>query len=107
MAKKTYVELIDDFDGSPAVETIPFAVGGVSYEIDLNEANREAFLEALAPYVAAAARTQSAAKSRGKTGQAASNDTAKIRAWAQKNGYTVSDRGRISKAIREAYYSAN
>ena len=31
MARKTYVELIDDIDGSKAEETVSFALDGVAY----------------------------------------------------------------------------
>ena len=34
------------------------------------------------------------------------NDTAAIRAWAQANGYEISDRGRIAREIRDAYNRA-
>src|SRR5690625_7677502 len=37
MAQKIKVYLIDDIDGSDAVDTINFAIDGVNYEIDLNE----------------------------------------------------------------------
>ncbi len=41
MAQKVIVELIDDLDGEPidaGGETISFAVNGVEYTIDLNDA---------------------------------------------------------------------
>jgi hypothetical protein len=39
MAQKIEVQLIDDLDGSVAVETVEFSYEGVLYEIDLNETN--------------------------------------------------------------------
>jgi hypothetical protein len=36
-----------------------------------------------------------------------SNQLAKIREWARANGHQVSDRGRISIAVQEAYHAAN
>lgn len=39
MASKTLIEFIDDLDGSPATQTVTFAVDGVTYEIDLNDPN--------------------------------------------------------------------
>jgi hypothetical protein len=34
-------------------------------------------------------------------------DTAAIRAWARAHGHKVSDRGRISKSVMEAYKAAS
>ena len=30
-----------------------------------------------------------------------------IRAWAEDNGYEVSDRGRIHQSVKDAYYAAH
>ena len=38
MAQKTQIILVDDIDGSEAIQTVTFALDGVSYEIDLNNA---------------------------------------------------------------------
>ncbi|MEW1671998.1 hypothetical protein AB0O47_01940 [Streptomyces noursei] len=35
------------------------------------------------------------------------SETEKIRAWARKNGYTVSNKGRIAGQVREAYHRAH
>lgn len=35
------------------------------------------------------------------------NDTATIRAWARRNGHSVSTRGRIPAAVRDAYNAAH
>lgn len=37
MAERIQVELVDDIDGSPAQQTVTFALDGVTYEIDLSE----------------------------------------------------------------------
>ena len=34
-------------------------------------------------------------------------ELANIRSWATSNGYQVSQRGRISREIRDAYHAAN
>ncbi|MCI2422870.1 Lsr2 family protein [Saccharopolyspora sp. K220] len=39
MAQEIVIELVDDVDGSPANHTITFALDGVTYEIDLSDAN--------------------------------------------------------------------
>ncbi|MEU2871864.1 Lsr2 family protein [Streptomyces olivoreticuli] len=110
MAQKVQVLLVDDLDGGEADETVTFALDGKSYEIDLTAANADKLREALADYVKSARRTGGRTaggrgKARATTG--GSPDTAKIRAWAKKNGYSVNDRGRVPADIREAYEKAN
>ena len=51
MAQKVNIVLIDDIDGSDAVETVTFGLDGTSYEIDLNKKNAAALRDALAGYV--------------------------------------------------------
>ena len=43
MAQKVEITVVDDLDGSPAAETVSFAFGGTSYEIDLSSRNAERF----------------------------------------------------------------
>lgn len=57
MSKKTVITLIDDIDGTEAIETITFTLDGTSYEIDLSAENAGKFRFALEPYTAAARRT--------------------------------------------------
>lgn len=57
MASTIQILLTDDIDGSEAVETIPFGVDGVTYEIDLNEKNAIKLRKAMAPFIEAARRT--------------------------------------------------
>ncbi|GAA1488288.1 histone-like nucleoid-structuring protein Lsr2 [Brachybacterium sacelli] len=107
MARKTYVELVDDLDGGTAAETVSFAVDGVAYEIDLSEDNAVKFREELGGWVAKARRV-GGRRSRGTGSRSAgSNDSARIREWAREAGYEVPDRGRISGTIRKAYEEAH
>ena len=114
MAKKTITILTDDLDGEelPAgSRSTRFALDGVEYEIDLSPANARALADALAPYIAAGRRVGGAARSSGSRPRARAKGTdaerlAAIRAWAQGNGYTVGDRGRIKAEIVEAYEAA-
>ncbi|MDQ1304823.1 MAG: hypothetical protein QG671_651 [Actinomycetota bacterium] len=111
MAQKVQVILTDDLDGGEADETVAFALDGVSYEIDLSEANAEALREALAAYVEAARRIGGRAtrRSAGAKSRPASErvDLSDLRAWARENGYQVSDRGRVSSEVRAAYEAAH
>ncbi|MFP8963998.1 histone-like nucleoid-structuring protein Lsr2 [Streptomyces nanhaiensis] len=109
MAQKVQVLLVDDIDGGEADETVTFALDGKTYEIDLTTANADKLRDLLEPYVRNGRRT-GGRSARGKSRPAAggaSQDTAKIRAWAKENGYEVNDRGRVPANIREAYEKAN
>jgi hypothetical protein len=113
MAQKVQVVLIDDIDGGDATETVTFALDGVTYEIDLNDANAATLRDALAVWVGNARRVsgrassgRSASRSSGRR-SSGSEDSAAIREWAKSNGYQVSERGRISAEVREAYAKAN
>ncbi|MCL6421822.1 Lsr2 family protein [Brachybacterium sp. JHP9] len=108
MARKTFVELIDDLDGSKAEESVSFSLDGVAYEIDLSAENAERLRSDIGEWVGKARRV-AGRKTRG-TGSASSasanNDSAKVRQWARENGREVSDRGRIPEELRQAYYAA-
>lgn len=109
MARKTYVELIDDLNGEKAGETVNFALDGVAYEIDLTADNATKIREELGSW-AEKARRVGGRRSRGTgshTGRSGSNDSAQIRQWAREAGYEVPDRGRISSTIRTAYEDAH
>lgn len=106
MARKTQVILTDDIDGSEATGTVSFALDGVAYEIDLNEDNAQQMREQLGEW-AGKARRVGARRIPGTRGAGSSSDAGKIRAWANANGYQVSERGRIPKEIRDAYHAAH
>ncbi|MFC7404443.1 histone-like nucleoid-structuring protein Lsr2 [Georgenia alba] len=108
MAQKVQVQLIDDIDGSPADETVTFALDGVTYEIDLTDAHSKALRESFAEWVGHARRA-GGRRTTGRRGSrsGSSSDAGKIRDWARKHGYEVSERGRISAEVREAYQKAN
>ncbi|ASR38564.1 nucleoid-associated protein Lsr2 [Prauserella marina] len=115
MAQQVIVSLVDDLDGSEADETVQFGVDGVTYEIDLSADNAEDLRDQLAQYVEHARRVggnarKRAAKSNGTPAAPASVDREQnqaIRAWARKNGFEVSERGRIPAAVTEAYHRKN
>jgi hypothetical protein len=116
----TTTVITDDIDGSTGAETVSFVFQGESYEIDLAKKNRTAFEKALKPYIDAARRSAGrgnrggnrggrraaqGGRGRGRSGRS-STDLAAVRAWAQENGYQVSERGRISREVMEAYEGA-
>jgi Lsr2 len=107
VAKQTTVVLVDDLDGSEAVEQVEFAVDGRSYEIDLSAANSAKLREALAPFISAARR---AGGRRTSTSTAPARPVADrvqnqaIREWAVAQGMKISERGRIPSNVLEAYH---
>ncbi|MDI2132957.1 histone-like nucleoid-structuring protein Lsr2 [Yinghuangia seranimata] len=112
MAQKVQILLVDDLDGGKADETVTFALDGVSYEIDLSEANAGDLRTALATYVDVARKTGGrAAGRRAARGAAKASgsgaDTAEIRKWAKENGHEVSERGRVPAKVKEAYDKAH
>lgn len=106
MARKTQVILTDDIDGSEATGTVSFALDGVTYEIDLNDDNARRMRNQLNEWTGKARRIGGRRKT-GTRSAGSSNDAGKIRAWAKENGYEVSDRGRVSTEVREAYNAAH
>ncbi|MEE6273772.1 histone-like nucleoid-structuring protein Lsr2 [Georgenia wangjunii] len=110
MAQKVQVTLVDDIDGTKADETISFSLDGASYEIDLTREHATALRESFAEWIGHARRSggrKAPARRRSTGGGATDSDAGKIREWARANGYTVSERGRISAEVREAYAKAN
>lgn len=108
MATKTIVSVLDDIDGSENAETVTFSYGGSAYEIDLSDKNKKALEKALAPYIEKGRTISSRRPSGAPRGASTSKDELdKLRAWARENGFEVSDRGRVSAQIREAYAAAN
>lgn len=108
MAQRVVVELTDDLDGSGAVSTVLFGLDGKSYEIDLNEKNEAKLRKALEPFLQNSRRvTSGGRKPRSNASRAKSRSTEDVRAWATANGYEVSDRGRIARAILDAYDEAH
>ena len=125
MAREVIEKLIDDLDGSGAVETVTFALDGTSYEIDLSKRNAAALRKSLDRYVAAARRQgppaaarRRPAKQAGKavkptpTGKTAKPkpkrgfDLVQLREWAGANGVDVPSRGRIPQAVVAQYKAA-
>ena len=111
MAKVTEVRLVDDRDKGPADETVSFGLDGKSYTIDLSTNNATALRETLAEWIADArpdsgwSAPQRSRQRRSKSSESGVSPTA-IREWARENGHSVSDRGRVSKAVQEAYAAA-
>jgi hypothetical protein len=112
MAKQIITLLTDDLDGGEADRAVEFGLDGVNYTIDLSEKNAGKLRKALDPYLTVASKVGRT----GTTGRIASRNAAApsrsnreqsqaIREWATKNGYEVSERGRIPASIVEAFHA--
>lgn len=106
MAQKIHVVLIDDLDQSEADETVSFGLDGSTYEIDLSEGNAASLREALAPYVAQGRRLNGGKRGR-KSVTSVGPSARELRDWARSNGFEVSERGRVSAEIRQAFEAAH
>jgi hypothetical protein len=109
MAQRVQVLLIDDVDGSEGAETVSFSLDGVNYEIDLSQKNAAKLRNEFATWVGNARRVGRGQAGSGRSSRRSrsSSDTVAIRAWAKENGYKVSERGRISREVMEAYAAAH
>lgn len=113
MAQRVNVVLVDDLDGSEAVETVNFGLDGANYEIDLSSENATKLREVLAVYVGHGRRISGRRKTSGQSGSQAGSKSgasgpsaSEIRAWARENGFDVPERGRVSGEVREAFLAA-
>jgi hypothetical protein len=116
MARRIVHQLVDDIDGSVLEvgegETVHFSLNGTAWEIDLNSAHAAELRSALEPYISAGRRAGSAGSPRSSSGSARKRparnpEVAAIRAWANDNGYSLSERGRIPAPVIEAYNKAH
>jgi hypothetical protein len=125
MAQKVQVLLVCDLhdDEVEGTETLAFGLDGSSYEIDLCDEHAGDLRDAFATYVGAArraGRTSAPAQRRSRSsnsgsggggGKAGGNGdrqrVQEIREWARSNGHQVSERGRLSAAVVEAYEAAH
>jgi hypothetical protein len=107
MAQKVNIVLVDDLDGSDATQTVTFGLDGATYEIDLNDANAAALREALSGYVGHARKVTGGSRRGRKAASTSSASTKDVREWARAQGMDVSERGRISAEVQQAYDAAH
>jgi hypothetical protein len=112
MAKQVITVLTDDLDGGDADRTVEFALDGINYTIDLSDKNAGKLRKALDPYLGVASRVGRSSGSRGTTlsrpaapARANRDQNQAIREWAVKNGFAVSERGRIPGSVVEAFHA--
>jgi hypothetical protein len=107
---RTYVAVIkDDLTGDVVdqkdAESIEFAVNGKSYTIDLGKKNAAEFHKSVDKYIAVATKV-GGVRTR-KPARGSKEDLAAIRGWGKENGFKVSERGRVSTELKDAYSKAH
>lgn len=107
MARTTVIVMEDDLDGGSADQQVTFALDGVSYEIDLNNANADRLRGFLEPYVSKARRTGGRRSPSTGMRHNRAGWLSDVRTWARDNGHEVSSRGRIAQSVIDAYNAAN
>jgi hypothetical protein len=117
MAKQTTVRFVDDLDGSEASGTFDFSLEGRNYQIDLSDKNADKLRTALTPFIEAARKAggrgsrrrsrQASREEEARPARSGREETAAIRQWAREHGHEISNRGRIPKAVLEAYQAAS
>ncbi|GGM10239.1 histone-like nucleoid-structuring protein Lsr2 [Nakamurella endophytica] len=113
MAAVTHTHLVDDLDGATDdVATVRFALDGRDYEIDLSKGNQQLLRKELDPYLTHARRLPGPAgrPARNRVGTSGSRSREQlhaIREWANRNGYPVSPRGRLSNDVLTAFDDAH
>jgi hypothetical protein len=98
------------------ISTVEFALDGVTYELDLTDDNSAKLRDALSQYARAGRKIGGRHRSGRRPDRATSSnggatgynrETLKsIREWAKNNGHSVSDRGRLSAQVLQAWETA-
>lgn len=125
MARQTRIEFSDDIDGKvidvDELQVVSWSWLGVDYEFDTTATNLQLIETGRLPFstvleksrrTGGRRRVASTAKAVADepaktTARVGSEQTGAIRDWARKNGYKVSDRGRIPAEIAAAFDKAH
>jgi hypothetical protein len=110
--REVIIKVRDDLDGSDAIETIQFAVRGITYEIDLSTANVELFEKSMQQFIDAARRVQATQKTNATAKVPANRELKRrrqeIRDWAVANGFPdVMRSRRLPYNVLDAYQLAH
>lgn len=109
MGQKVRIERFSDLSGESLPdgegETIVYSVYGKAYEIDLTAQEAADFHRTLDPFIAVSRRVKGGEGKKNRS-TADRQKLSDIRDWARNQGYEVSERGRISQEILEAFEAA-
>ena len=105
--QRVEVHLEDDLTGGPADETVRFGLDGMDYELDLSTRHAVELRRLLAPFVEHARLVRSQ-RLRPRARTAASRERSRdIRAWAERQGYSVAEHGRLPGNVIQEYEVAH
>lgn len=98
---------VDDLDGHTGhdVRPVSFCLDGVWFEIRLGAANAARLRAVLERFIRAARRVPATAPVPVRSVDA--HLAQAVRQWAREHGYRISDRGRLSAIVLEAYERAH
>ena len=105
MAKTLVEVLVDDLDGTEAVESVRLGWNGQWRQLELSERNLAALSKAIDRFWDAGRPVKGAVaapRRRAATGR----DPRAIRVWAAENGIAVPARGRIPRELEDRYNEA-
>lgn len=102
MAERIQVELVDDIDGSPAQQTVTFALDGVTYEIDLSEQHAQALRSVLSRYIDCARSPQRPRGNRQQEQEERRSRLANRRLTEQIRGAAARSRERLNQQANQA-----
>ena len=109
MAKTVVEVLVDDLDGTEAVESVRLGWNGQWRQLELSERNLAALSKAIDRYWDAGrpVRGEAPAARRRPAGAGdRDRDPRAIRVWAAENGIAVPARGRIPRDVEDRYKEA-
>jgi hypothetical protein len=116
---------VHEGDVSEGVETVSFGLDGNAYELDACPQHRQEMQDAFSTYVGHARRATGGSGTGARRGSARGSGRAsagtggsgggssdreevqRMREWARENGHKVSERGRLSSSVIEAYRAAH
>lgn len=104
------VTVVDDIDGTelPAnTQDTVLVLNGKKVTLTLSDANVAKLEKAVQKYFDNGVVTTASARPATAKNAGDADLTAEIRNWAQNNGHTVADRGRISQAVKDAFFAAH
>ena len=101
----TSIVIVSDLSGDSGASTHVISVEGVSYEIDLTDAEFAQWQEFVGRYVAAGRKVEAPRRTRARASSDAlsAEDRAAVKTWGRQNGFKVADHGRLSNALIDAY----
>lgn len=111
VAKQYSTAWTDDLDGSFAATTLEFSFDGITYAIDLSEANAVRMRDCLEPYIQAASKAiRRPARTTWPVQQSPAGEAQsphrRAREWLRMNGHEVGSRGRLPQELLQRYESA-